>query len=153
MEKTADFNLKNQNFEPFFPRILFRKGKKCWEEPMFRGYGFVRFNPALVVWSSINGTRGVVGLLPRLSLYPTPAPEGFVEQLKENDPMPDDRFVEVFDQYFPGVTEVVVDESHRLLGGRKGLVVDIRSKLLLVSFTQEGRGTPVWLDKSEVSVA
>jgi transcription antitermination factor NusG len=147
MLKTADFNLKNQNFDPFFPTVSLGRGKRLRIEPMFKGYGFVLFDPSKDRWQSVNGTKGVVGLLPRSSVYPTPVPKGFVERLKEADPTPENRFLEVFESYFPGVTEVVIAEDHSLLGGRVGLVVDVRSKMLQVSFSVNGLS--VWVDRDD----
>jgi len=152
--ETAEYHMRRQGFIPFFPRLLIRKTRKITTtELMFKGYGFVNFDVDRDPWGSINGTRGVVGLLPRHLLRPTPMPEGFVEGLLANDPTPEDGFLDVLEDFFPGITEVEVTENHKLLAGRRGLVVGVRSNLLQISFTwANSNQSPVapWIDKDMV---
>lgn len=156
LRETAAFNLLNQGFSAFSPRIAIQKSRKTSiVEPMFRGYCFVLLNLMADKWSSINGTRGVIGLLPKHALYPTPMPEGLIEKLIETDPTPESEFIGIFEEYFPGITKVQVVDDHRLLAGRTGLVTDVRSNLLQVSFSMDssdGKGIPVWLDRDELKV-
>ena len=126
MQMTAIFNLKNQDFEAFFPSVLLRRptnGRTT--EPMFRGYGFVCFNPSVDRWSAINNTKGVIGLLPRSLVYPMPMPIGFVEQLKLTDPTPEQDFSKIFDEFFPGLMVEVADEQNAFVG-RIGEVLEVR---------------------------
>lgn len=145
--ETAKYNLKNQKFEYFFPTILKKGGIT---EPAFRGYGFVNFDPLVDNWASINGTKGVTGLLPAHSVFPTPLPVGLVEDLQAKDPINEADLLKAFEEYFPGITEVEVDGEHKLLGGRRGLVVNVRTRLLEVSFSGDGKGQAVWLDRDIV---
>ena len=156
LRETAAHNLTRQNFEPFFPSILLTRGKRSWTEPMFRGYGFVRFNPAIDRWRSINGTYGVSGLLPRHSLYPMPMPVGLIERLLANDPCREEDFLAVFDEYYPGVTQVEVTDDHKLLSGRRGVYLDRRGGLLQVAFYRYdtgGTGPAVWIEGDYVRPA
>src|SRR5947209_3924350 len=92
-QKTTEFNLRRQNFEPFFPRLLVRKSKlESYFEPLFKGYGFVRFDVDRDQWRSVNGTRGVVSLLPKWTLLPSPMVVGFVEFFIDNDPIESKEF-------------------------------------------------------------
>ena len=150
LRETADFHLRRQNFELLIPLLEIRKSRKVTvTEPMFRGYGFVQFDAESDHWGPINGTRGVVGLLPRHSLVPQPMPVGFVERFAAG-PVKEADFIEVFDNYFPGITEVEVSPDHKLLAGRRGLVVGVREKLLQVSFSASG-GNAVWLSRDVLS--
>lgn len=153
--ETAEVNLKRQNFIPFFPSILIKKSRKTTvTEPMFKGYGFVLFDPLVDRWLSINGTRGVIGLLPRHAKMPQPMIPGFVERLREKDPVDESEFLEVFDEFFPGITEIEVTQEQSLVVGRRGLVVGVRATMLQVSFNFQrvGDGQPVWLDRESVTV-
>ncbi|MDE2426250.1 MAG: hypothetical protein KGO96_10140 [Elusimicrobia bacterium] len=133
LRETAAFNLEKQNFRHFFPMITTGRGKFTKTEPMFRGYGFVHFNPSTDQWQTINGTQGVIGLLPRTALYPSPVPEGMVERYIAAGAVHEDDFLGYFEEFFPGITQVRVRGNH-LLTGRTGLVVEVRDLLLKVSF-------------------
>ena len=153
--ETAEVNLRRQSYVAFFPRVLIAKSRKTSvTEPMFRGYGFVKFDPLVDQWGPINGTRGVIGLLPRHALVPLAMPEGFVERLQLRDPTPESDFVEVFEEFFPGITEVEVVADHKHLGGRRGLLMADRGRTLQVAFAgvngEYGRG--VWVDRDDVVV-
>ena len=65
-------NLARQRFAGFLPRYRATRqhARQRYEvlTPLFPGYIFVRFNPDDAPWRSINGTRGVLGLVgPRLA--------------------------------------------------------------------------------------
>ena len=71
-EEVALQNLARQRFAGFLPRYRATRqhARQRYEvlTPLFPGYIFVRFNPDDAPWRSINGTRGVLGLVgPRLA--------------------------------------------------------------------------------------
>jgi transcription antitermination factor NusG len=135
---TAEFHLKRQSFEPFFPRIIVRRSKtESYIEALFQNYGFVKFDVEVDQWRSVNGTRGVVSLLPKWTLLPEPMSAGFVEYFIENDPIELNEFSEVFEKYYPGS---LVEVTEGLLQGKKGVVLEVRSKLLEI-VVQSGKSS------------
>jgi transcriptional antiterminator RfaH len=76
-EPRAVQHLKNQGFDCFLPRItaLRRHARQVKSVllPLFPRYLFVRFDLDVMRWRSINGTRGVVGLLTN-GRCPVPVP-------------------------------------------------------------------------------
>ena len=89
-EERALWHLQNQGFHCFLPR--FRKMRRHARraqltlEPLFPRYLFASFDPSVTAWRSINGTRGVVGVLVNGSA-PQSVPHGVVEVLQnEADP-------------------------------------------------------------------
>lgn len=85
-EERALWHLRNQGFECFLPRYrkLRRHARRMDStlEPLFHRYLFARFDAATVAWRTINGTRGVVGLLAS-ETCPKPVPDGVVETLQD----------------------------------------------------------------------
>lgn len=83
-EGRALWHLEHQGFECFLPRFrrLTRHARrtKAVLEPLFPRYLFTLFDLDAAAWRSINGTRGVAGLLSQ-GPKPTPVPEGIVEGL------------------------------------------------------------------------
>jgi transcription antitermination factor NusG len=79
MGRTARDQLSRQTFEVFLPEIR-EFGEVV---TMFPGYIFVAFDrdDDSVRWKSINGTRGVIKLLPLHCENPSPIKKGFVEEL------------------------------------------------------------------------
>ncbi len=159
--ETASHHLKRQGYVHFVPMIDRRRTEKAVPviEPMFKGYGFVYFDITTDQWLSINGTRGVLGLLPRHREMPTPMPVGMVEYFQANDPVRESGFLAAFDEYLPGVTEVEVTKPG-LLEGRRGLVTAVRSRLLEICFQAETNASRrltsptnnnMWIDRDDVS--
>ena len=83
-EERAVRHLENQGIRCFLPR--YRKTRRHARktdtvlEPLFPRYLFTEFDPDASIWRSINGTRGVVGLLTG-GARPLPVPKGMVERL------------------------------------------------------------------------
>lgn len=86
-EERAEVNLRRQGFDPWLPRFvrLRRHARRVdtVTAPLFPGYLFVRLNPAVQPWRSINGTYGVRSLLTQDN-RPTALPDAFVEQLQSS---------------------------------------------------------------------
>lgn len=84
-EERAVYHLENQGIRCFLPR--YRKTRSHARrtdtvlEPLFPRYLFAEFDPDASRWRSINGTRGVVGLLTG-GTRPQPVPEGLIERLQ-----------------------------------------------------------------------
>ena len=86
-EAIAERHLNRQGFQSFCPRFrkLRRHARRVDEvlTPLFPGYLFVRFDPQLDPWLSINSTIGVSRLVgPRANL-PQAMPETAMEALFE----------------------------------------------------------------------
>lgn len=86
-EMMAAENLKAQSFEFLLPRLRVTKrhARKVVHaiDPLFPGYIFIRMNPAVTAWRSINGTRGI-GHLVMSGDRPVPARAGVVETIIES---------------------------------------------------------------------
>lgn len=84
-EERALQHLQNQDIRCFLPRL--RKTRRHARKsdtvlvPLFPRYLFAQFDPDTCRWRSINGTRGVVGLLMGAT-RPLPVPTGIVERLR-----------------------------------------------------------------------
>jgi transcriptional antiterminator RfaH len=82
--------LKRQSFEAWVPVAKERaivRGRVCYHRvPLFRGYGFVRFDihDSGSAWEAINNTRSVQSLLP-LPERPMPLDNVFVETLRAEE--------------------------------------------------------------------
>ena len=159
LQQTAIFNLERQNFTSCFPVVITRKSKTEYvTESLFKGYGFVQIDLEVDQWRSVNGTRGVVGLLPKWAFYPHPMPVGFVEYFKENGPIRNDEFEEVFDSFFPGA---IVELKDGLLKGKRGTVLSVRNRLLEISFQQKFLDSSghslekhaIWVDKNKTIIS
>lgn len=86
-EERALWHLEKQGFACFLPRLrsVYRHARRTQLklEPLFPRYLFTSFDPKLTAWRSINGTRGVVGVLLNGN-WPQAVPDGIVEVLRGN---------------------------------------------------------------------
>jgi transcriptional antiterminator RfaH len=86
-EDRALWHLRNQGFEGFLPRLRklrrHARRKEPTLEPLFPRYLFVNLDLGSTAWRSINGTRGVVGVIGN-DTGPRPVPQGVVESLRDN---------------------------------------------------------------------
>lgn len=87
-ESIATLNLKDQKFSVFNPIYVHEykhpKTKKILTRkmPLFPSYVFVQFDVNRHKrWKSINGTRGVVGLVGCYEAFLAPVPKGCVEDI------------------------------------------------------------------------
>jgi len=84
-EDRAQFNLKNQGFEVFTPRIaraVRHARKHAWRlTPLFPGYTFVRLDASRQRWRPIDSTYGVACIV-KLGGAPAPLPLGLVEHMR-----------------------------------------------------------------------
>jgi transcription antitermination factor NusG len=142
---TAKWNLERQDFEPFFPTVVWRVSKtETKEEPLFKGYGFVYFDISESRWRSVNGTKGVIKMLPKHSEVPTPIRVGFVEVLREQDPIEMDRFKHIII-----TVGGLVDVTHGLAEGRRGVVDKIRGRFAEIIFPSiSGDSNPLTIPTS-----
>lgn len=87
-EETALAHLERQGFDCHLPRARERRRARhryaMVTLPLFPRYLFARLDLATQNTAPIRSTQGVVGLV-RFGLDPAPLPEGFVEQLREQD--------------------------------------------------------------------
>lgn len=83
--RIAERNLHRQGFDLFCPvQTETRKVGaqfRTTESPMFPGYLFIRFDPALPGWRAINSTYGVSRLV-GFGGYPAPVPASLVAALR-----------------------------------------------------------------------
>jgi transcription elongation factor/antiterminator RfaH len=83
-ETQAYLELDHQGFEVFVPRrpktVRHARRTTTVLRPLFPRYLFVRLDPKLARWRSINGTRGVSYLV-GFGDEPTPVPVGVVESI------------------------------------------------------------------------
>ncbi|MTJ81747.1 MAG: hypothetical protein F8N37_12115 [Telmatospirillum sp.] len=83
-EAFAKVNLVRQGFRVYSPRVRVRKvvdGRSYdVQEPLLCGYLLIRFDRDVDRWRSINGTRGVVKLLPISAEVPQPIPDELVDK-------------------------------------------------------------------------
>ena len=88
-ENKALANLQRQQFESYLPCILVRhrhaRRVQMVRRPLFSGYLFVRLNPEIARWRSINGTIGVTHILTNNKCLPQPLCNGFVDALKTRE--------------------------------------------------------------------
>lgn len=85
-EAVALLGLERQGFHVRCPMTITKRlerGKVVEaKEPVFPEYLLVRMNIAEEPWKRINGTRGVVKLLPLMREQPQPLPRGWYEQFE-----------------------------------------------------------------------
>jgi len=130
-QSIAEYHLARQNFTAFFgTRLTHVTRTEAQRAPLFKGYGFVKFDVDKDQWLKINNTRGVIRLLPRHELLPEPMPEGFVEAFIEKDPITDTTDVTaIFDEFAVGST---VTFSKGAVTNKAGTVVGKRNNGLLL---------------------
>lgn len=84
-EEFACQNLRGQNFQVFFPKIVstrnVRRPTSASLVPLFPGYVFTRFSRAADRWQAINGTRGVRRLICAASGAPIPVRQDVMTHL------------------------------------------------------------------------
>lgn len=88
-EFLATDHLRRQRYETLMPYTYvpkMRKGVVLRQErsPVFRSYGFVRFDVKQDRWKPICFTLGVKRLLSATPEQPTPIPDGVIESIQEN---------------------------------------------------------------------
>ena len=85
-EARADENLRRQRFHSWLPRLRrVRKHARRTDHvlaPLFPGYLFVRLDPEIERWRSINSTFGVIRLLCNGDI-PLPVADGLVEEIMQ----------------------------------------------------------------------
>ncbi|WP_089422651.1 transcription termination/antitermination protein NusG [Pseudosulfitobacter pseudonitzschiae] len=83
----ARAHLQRQGIEVFNPEMLAvakRAGvQRQSRKPLFPGYIFVNFDPAVPGWSAINSTRGVARLILSDPRRPQPLPSALIAGLKQ----------------------------------------------------------------------
>lgn len=129
--RTAEFNLKRQNFDYFFPSLIDKKLNKT--DDLFKGYGFVRLDLRHQHWTPVNSTRGVVHLVPKTRDIPIPFRPGFVESLIENDPVTINDFVDIMEEIQPGSMVEIADGLYR---GDRAVVSSIKNRMVELIFNQ-----------------
>lgn len=132
-QKTAEFNLHQQNYSYFFPTLATKvnaKGTVVETIPLFKGYGFVQLNLETDHWIPIKSTRGVIRLLPKSSLIPQPIDTAFVDFLLNNSPLIEPKkLTAVLQNYVPG-TKVQI--TNGVLQGYYGTILIQRGRLFEV---------------------
>ena len=87
-EIKATLNLERQHFDTYMPRIVARRSHarriEMVPRPLFFGYVFVRLDPDVARWRSINGTVGVRHIL-SANGRPQPLRAGFIDALRARE--------------------------------------------------------------------
>ena len=133
LERFASDQLFNQSYEVFYPayRNITQVGKltKSVVLPLYPSYIFVRFDISERAWRSINGTRGVQGIIGAGEDTAIPLPVGFVEammsKLNGEGLVTIEESVQRLIQFAPG-TQLVVKSSN--FNGLVGTCVESTSK-------------------------
>jgi transcription antitermination factor NusG len=106
--------LRRQGFESFYPTRPARRFERnkivTVERPIFVSYLFILFDVAARLWHPINGTFGVMYLLPKHADEPQAMPRGFVDAVRASLILPEERTEEV-------VRLFAKDELVRIIGG------------------------------------
>ena len=81
-------NLLRQEFEPYLPCILVRRSHArrvhMVRRPLFSGYMFVRLDPEVPRWRSINATMGVTHILTNNGC-PQPLRSSFIDAMRARE--------------------------------------------------------------------
>ena len=87
-EQKACLHLDEQGYETYLPRCCIQKIRKSKRillvEPLFPSYLFIYLDSQLDNWAPIRSTPGVNKLV-RFGPMPTPIPDHFIDQLKNNE--------------------------------------------------------------------
>lgn len=132
----AERNLDRQGFVHFSPTMVRRDGGVA---PLFPGYLFVRFDVDACAWRSVNGTVGMVGLLPRWAERPFALATGVVEEMIMAGPLRVAEFAVLAERYSVGTGVEVVGGA---FAGWAGSVVGYRGarvEVLMRMFDREVR--------------
>jgi transcription antitermination factor NusG len=135
--------LRRQGFESFYPtrpaRRIERNKLVTVERPIFVSYLFVLFDVAARLWHPINGTFGVMYLLPKHADEPQALPRGFVDAVRASLILPEERTEEV-------VRLFERDALVRIIGGSMigctGRVVSSRRRTTRVRLDNAFGGRP-----------
>jgi transcription antitermination factor NusG len=146
--------LARQGFQSFYPTRPTRRWERnkivTFEHPVFTRYLFILFDVAAGFWHPINGTYGVMYLLPKHADVPQAMPRGFVDAVKASLTEPEERTAEVVRLFerdalvriiagaFVGYTGRVVSSRRRVtrvrldnaFAGHKGVVAKVATDLL-----------------------
>ena len=144
--RTAKAHLKQQDYTAFLPE--FRVGNKT--SIYFPGYIFIFFDIEGVRWRSINGTRGIIKLLPIHMEIPQPLPDGFVEDLQaflSSGDISDERAEEMTARYLPNETVRVASGP---FGGYYGTLVRYRKGSLVLLMALLGQETVVAVPNHQI---
>lgn len=131
-ESRALRNLRNQNYEAFFPFFFQRAKRKARSlvRPVFPGYVFIKI-PPVRNWSPINHTYGVLRLLTKQAAndeyrQPWNVPEDFIRSMRR-----------------------YIIESNRVIGDP--LHVGVRVRILVGSFINQ-EALITWRDEDRVGL-
>lgn len=134
-EAIAALNLRNQGFEVYLPR--YRKTRRharrvdVVSTPLFPRYLFVRMDPAVQRWRSINGTIGISYLLSE-GPEPIAIPDAVIDVIRERE---DDGLVKIASPAFAYGQKVYVTEGPFAdLQGLFECVDDAQRVVLLLEF-------------------
>jgi transcription antitermination factor NusG len=146
--------LRRQGFESFYPtrptRRIERNKLVTVERPIFVAYILILFDVAARFWHPINGTFGVMYLLPKHADEPQAMPFGFVDAVRASLAQPDrpveevirlferNALVRIIGGALIGYTGLVVTSRRRstrvrleeAFGGRQGVIAKVSTDQL-----------------------
>jgi transcriptional antiterminator RfaH len=116
------------SYHPVITKSTYFAGRKLTGEwPLFPSYLFTSFDMEEQRWRAINGTHGVMHLLPVNSEFPQALPIGFVEELRSRRTV--EKMVEVAKSF---EANAIVRVLVGALKGHDGRVIDSNHKLTRV---------------------
>jgi transcriptional antiterminator RfaH len=153
----ADGELRAQGFSTWIPlaaAIIVERGKIARiMRPLFGPYIFVRFDPEDGRWRSINGTRGVIRLLPERAERPQSILAGSIESLMARAAAGDFDAPAALDAmmgYLPGDW---IDVRRGPLGGHAGELIGTARGRLTLLMALLGRRTVVSIEPASIDPA
>ena len=123
------------SYHPVITKSTFFAGRKLTGEwPLFPSYLFTFFDMEAQRWRAINGTHGVMHLLPTNSEFPHALPIGFVEELRSKRTV--EKMIEVAKSF---QANAIVRILVGALKGHDGRVIDSNHKLTRVEINAFSR--------------
>jgi transcriptional antiterminator RfaH len=153
-EERARHNLERQGFEVYLPRYLKQRRHarrvELVRRPLFPRYMFVRFDPELAQWRSINGTFGVAHLVSP-GERPVMAPNRVIEAIKARHDENDLVVLNPPRSFRPGQKLEILDGPLAQQSGLFQRLTDNERVVLLLDLL--GRQVPVTVPKDVVAAA
>jgi transcriptional antiterminator RfaH len=151
-QSLALLHLLRQGFQAYVPMMRQRRGAETIAVPLFPGYVFINLNLDVEPWSRVNGTRGVVHLLPSHVESPSPLPSGFIEELRalvEGGTWDDLSLEQLLASYAPGAEVRIASGA---LTDQTGVIISRKRDRVDVLVSLLGRETMVRVKPAQLEL-